>query len=54
MARFFSRASAARLEAEVKEHAQALCDKLLRHGGRGQPLDVKAAYSCFTADVVSA
>lgn len=52
VARFFSRANVAKLEAEIKEHAQALCDKLLRQAG-GAALDVKTAYSCFTADVIS-
>ncbi|KAK7734753.1 hypothetical protein SLS53_007859 [Cytospora paraplurivora] len=60
VARFFSRANVAKLETEIKEHVQALCDKLLRQGGGGggsttsQPFDVKTAYSCFTADVISA
>lgn len=52
VAKFFSRANVAKLEAEIKEHVQVLCDKLLRQGGRGA-FDVKTAYSCFTADVIS-
>lgn len=52
VARFFSRSNVAKLEAEIKEHVQALCDKLLRQPG-GVPFDVKTAYSCYTADVIS-
>ncbi|KUI69327.1 Trichodiene oxygenase [Cytospora mali] len=52
VAKFFSRANVAKLEAEIKEHVQVLCDKLLRQNGRG-PFDVKTAYSCYTADVIS-
>lgn len=39
-------------ESLVHRSAQQLCDKLLRHGGRG-PLEAMAAYSCFTADVLT-
>lgn len=53
VAKFFTRAKIARLEGEIKEYVQALCDKLLRQNGKG-PFDFKTAYSCFTADVVSA
>lgn len=52
MAKFFSRGNVAKLEGEIKEHVQMLCDKLLRHNGK-EPFDVKTAYSCFTADVIS-
>lgn len=52
VAKFFSRSNVAKLEAEIKEHVQALCDKLLRQAGKGA-FDVKTAYSCFTADVIS-
>lgn len=52
MAKFFSRGNVAKLEGEIKEHVQVLCDKLLRHNGK-EPFDVKTAYSCFTADVIS-
>lgn len=52
VARFFSRANVSKLESEIKEHVQMLCDKLLRQDGK-EPYDVKAAYSCFTADVIS-
>lgn len=49
VARFFSRGNVAKLEGEIKEHVQVLCDKLLR---QEEPFDVKTAYSCFTADVI--
>lgn len=52
VARFFSRGNVAKLEGEIKEHVQMLCDKLLRQIGK-VPFDVKTAYSCFTADVIS-
>ncbi|KAJ4390102.1 hypothetical protein N0V93_007575 [Gnomoniopsis smithogilvyi] len=52
VAKFFSRSNVAQLEGEIKEFVQLLCDKLLRESGR-QPVELKAAYSCFTADVVS-
>ncbi|KAJ0123500.1 trichodiene oxygenase [Diaporthe amygdali] len=50
VARFFSRGNVAKLEDEIKEHVQMLCDKLLR---QSKPFDVKTAYSCFTADIIS-
>lgn len=53
VAKFFSRANVAQLEGEIKVFVQQLCDKLLRQSGKG-PIDLKAAYSCFTADVTSA
>lgn len=52
VAKFFSRANVAKLETEIKEHVQALCDKLLRQAGKGA-FDAKTAYSCYTADVIS-
>jgi len=52
VARFFSRGNVAKLEGEIKEHVQVLYDKLLRQNGK-EPFDVKTAYSCFTADVIS-
>ena len=42
----------ARLEPEVQNLAQKLCDKLLRESGR-KPFDITMAYSCFTSDAIS-
>lgn len=53
LAKFFSRSMIARLEKEIHGHAQALCDKLLACAGQA-PLDITVAYSCFTADTISA
>lgn len=53
VAKFFSRSNISQLEGEIKAFVQQLCDKLLRHSGKG-PVELKAAYSCFTADVTSA
>lgn len=52
VAKFFSRGNVAKLEDEIKEHVQMLCDKLLRQNVK-EPFDVKTAYSCFTADIIS-
>ncbi|KAH9237209.1 hypothetical protein K456DRAFT_1830178 [Colletotrichum gloeosporioides 23] len=48
----FSRAQIQRLERMVHAAAQRLCDKFLAHRGHG-PFDVAAAYSCYTADIIS-
>ncbi|RBR23917.1 uncharacterized protein FIESC28_03227 [Fusarium coffeatum] len=55
VAKFFSRAMIARLEQEVHELAQTLCNKLLAEasGKKSQPIDVAHAYSCFTSDAIS-
>lgn len=53
VAKFFSRSNITQLEGEIKAFVQQLCDKLLRQSGKG-PVELKAAYSCFTADVTSA
>ncbi|KAL2207483.1 cytochrome P450 [Sarocladium strictum] len=52
LAKFFSRGMIARLEGDVEELVQQLCDKLLRQSGKG-PFDVTMAYSCFTSDAIS-
>lgn len=43
----------ARLEPEIQNLAQKLCDKLLRHSGQKEAFDVTMAYSCFTSDAIS-
>lgn len=50
MNRFFSRAQMLKLEGEVHDFTQRTCDKLLRTRG---PFDVKEAFNCFTADIIS-
>ncbi|KAI1861411.1 uncharacterized protein JN550_010791 [Neoarthrinium moseri] len=49
--RFFSRAQMLKLESEVHEFAQLLCDKLLR--SNKAPIPMIEAYNCFTADTIS-
>ncbi|KAH7303811.1 cytochrome P450 [Stachybotrys elegans] len=51
VAKFFSRGMVSRLEDEIQELAQKLCDKLLASGGH--PFDIAHAYSCFTSDAIS-
>ncbi|KAM0271148.1 hypothetical protein ACHAQH_009167 [Verticillium albo-atrum] len=55
VAKFFSRAMIARLEGEIHDLVQRLCDKLLAQSGkeRPEPFDVAMAYSCFTSDAIS-
>ncbi|XEV07013.1 hypothetical protein FSHL1_012300 [Fusarium sambucinum] len=56
VAKFFSRAMIARLEEEVHELAQTLCNKLLAESSgkeKSEPIDVAHAYSCFTSDAIS-
>lgn len=52
IARFFSRQQMLKLEGEVREFAQLTTDKMLRWAGKG-PFEVKDAFSCFTADIIS-
>jgi cytochrome P450 len=52
VAKFFSRGMIARLEGEIHELVQTLCDKLLAENGRSQ-FDIAHAYSCFTSDAIS-
>lgn len=49
--RFFSRGQIMKLEPEVHQLAQRLCDKMLRR--KQAPIDVSEAYDCFTADTIS-
>lgn len=50
MNRFFSRSQMLKLEFEVHDFTQRTCDKLLRTRG---PFDIKEAFNCFTADIIS-
>ncbi|KAF4448029.1 hypothetical protein F53441_8504 [Fusarium austroafricanum] len=48
--RYFSRQQMLKLEGEVQEFAQMTVDKMLRYR---EPFDVKEAFNCFTADIIS-
>ncbi|KAI1342455.1 cytochrome P450 [Xylariaceae sp. FL0016] len=50
--RFFSRQQVMRLEGEVNEFAQRCVNKMLRYAGK-ESFDVKEAFNCFTADIIS-
>jgi cytochrome P450 len=52
VAKFFSRQQMLKLEGEVRDFAQLTVDKMLRWAGR-EPFEVKEAFNCFTADVIS-
>ncbi|KAF2642280.1 cytochrome P450 [Massarina eburnea CBS 473.64] len=52
LAKFFSRQQMLKLEGEVHEFAQAMVNKMLASAGKGA-FDVKEAFNCFTADVIS-
>ncbi|KAI6380618.1 hypothetical protein MCOR25_001555 [Pyricularia grisea] len=53
LAKFFSRAMITRLEGDMHELVQKLCDKLLAESGKKEPVDITVAYSCFTSDAIS-
>ncbi|KAH7393836.1 cytochrome P450 [Phaeosphaeria sp. MPI-PUGE-AT-0046c] len=53
LSRFFSRAQMLKLESEVHEFANLTVEKMLRSAGQGAVFDVKEAFNCFTADVIS-
>ncbi|ROV92811.1 hypothetical protein VPNG_09114 [Cytospora leucostoma] len=53
LSKFFSRASIARLEGDIAELTQKLCDKILAHRGQEQPFDITIAYSNLTTDTIS-
>jgi cytochrome P450 len=52
LSKFFSRQQMLKLEGEVDEFAQMTINKMLRYAGK-EPFDVKEAFNCFTADVIS-
>ncbi|KAH3947888.1 hypothetical protein HBI56_189310 [Parastagonospora nodorum] len=52
LAKFFSRQQMLKLENEVHEFAQLTTDKMLNSAGKGK-FDIKDAFNCFTADVIS-
>ncbi|KAF2712348.1 cytochrome P450 monooxygenase-like protein [Pleomassaria siparia CBS 279.74] len=52
LAKFFSRQQVTKLENEVHDFAQATMNKMLASAGKGA-FNVKEAFNCFTADVMS-
>lgn len=52
LAKFFSRQQMLRLEGEVHDFAQQTMNKMLTSAGKGA-FNVKEAFNCFTADVIS-
>lgn len=52
MNKYFSRQQMLKLEGEVLEFSHRVADKMLKMSG-GQPFNIKEAFNCFTADVVS-
>ncbi|KAK3321818.1 cytochrome P450 monooxygenase-like protein, partial [Apodospora peruviana] len=53
LSRYFSRQQMLKLEDEVLDFSQMTVDKMLRWAGTGEAFDVKEAFNCFTADVIS-
>ncbi|PYI13626.1 cytochrome P450 [Aspergillus violaceofuscus CBS 115571] len=52
--KFFSRAQITKLEADIEDLADQLCDKLINIGTKSEePIDLVTAYSCFTSDIIS-
>jgi cytochrome P450 len=52
LSRFFSRQQTLKLESEVLDFASLTVDKILQSSGKS-PFDIKEAFNCFTADVIS-
>ncbi|KAM5349723.1 hypothetical protein ACJ41O_006228 [Fusarium nematophilum] len=52
LSKFFSRQQMLKLEGEVRDFATLAVDKMLRSAGK-EPFDVKEAFNCFTADIIS-
>ncbi|KAI1078396.1 cytochrome P450 [Whalleya microplaca] len=50
--RYFSRQQMLKLESEVHDFTQRTIDKMLCFADKG-PFDVKEAFNCFTADIIS-
>ncbi|OCL09743.1 cytochrome P450 [Glonium stellatum] len=51
--RYFSKASVLQLEPLVSNYASKLCSNIKTHAGSGKPIDLAAAISCFSTDVVT-
>jgi cytochrome P450 len=53
MNRYFSKASVQRLEPLIQSTVNVLVRRLLEYRGSGTPVNLMAAYTCFTNDVVA-
>lgn len=53
LSRFFSRGQMLKLEGEVFDMSQMVADKMLASAGKDEAFDVKEAFNCFTADIIS-
>jgi hypothetical protein len=53
VAKFFSHSMITQLEDEIHGLVNQLCDKLLAQSGDPKPVEIAAAYSCFTSDAIS-
>jgi cytochrome P450 len=51
VAKFFSHSMVDKLERDIHPFVDKLCTKILAESGK-QPIDITAAYSCFTADMI--
>lgn len=51
--RYFSKASVTKLEPRISSYASKLCCNLKTYAGSGKPIDLTAAISCYTTDVVT-
>lgn len=52
LSKYFSRQQMLKLENEVRDFTHLTTNKMLTFAGKG-PFDVKEAFNCFTADVIS-
>ncbi|KAJ6437453.1 drug transporter [Purpureocillium lavendulum] len=50
--KYFSRSQIVKLEGMIQEKTQVLCDKLLTDS-KSTPIQIAAAYSCFTTDALT-
>ena len=53
LSRYFSKASITKLEPRIISHASKLCSNIKTYAGSGKPVDLAAAISCYTTDVVT-
>lgn len=51
--RFFSKASVAKLEPLLVTTIQKLCAQIENYAGTGKPLELAAAFSCVTTDIIT-
>jgi cytochrome P450 len=51
--RFFSKSSITKIESQIHDLANKLCDKILKRAAMGKIFDATDAYSCFSSDVIT-